>query len=429
MLPIKQPLGTIDTRLAMSDTPEHHVLSPSFASILDFNEREMPESPSPDELSPRPCHRSAHGARCPRLELEAAMDKFYTLDGFAEGKDPQNTPATESGTASHDQVDEHPSADQNQHVATPSSLKWLGQSLLIEPQSEDSQTAGIVLPSETQSSVEHEIPSIFHGSHPCEPNCDKPLVRSVRFSPPTSTSPKRPLPSIERKRDYAVSHRQSKPFAKWKRAVPGPSPSRSPISKANMHGKRHGTSRSPRSNTSSSPHSPGELSSLTQNESDHVSVTEKQDSRKPTKKQNVYDMIVLNFGVYGPQYPERLGPSSQWAFMRLRMNPTFIAAGDLCAQPEETKQIVCRLPAENLLFHFVFIIPAFVARRPHALISFIRRMAGSPLGLNLFTFLKFAFFWITRLVNLLAQLFWDMELGFQVNINHRYPDRGRLSSR
>ena len=430
MLLMKRPLGMIDTRLTMTDTSEGHILSPSFASILEYNEQEVAETSSSDENRTRPDRNFSPGKWRPRLELEAALDRFYTLDGVTEQQNPQNKPGTENYGANPDKSTERSSAQsKSSPSATPLNLEWLDQSLMVHPSSAESQAETNHLLPELQSSMKSITPCFFHGGSPArETNQEVPLARSVRFSPPPS--PKRPLSSVERKRDYIASHKQSKQYAKWKRASPHHSPARSPKLKTHTQVKSVDT-RLPRlSNTVpviSSPSATG-LSS-TQAKTETIASKDQGSSYQSSKQQSVYDMVVINFGVYGPRYPERLGVNSQWAFMRIKMNPTFISAGDLCSQTEETKQIVCRLPAENLLFHFVFVVPAFMIRRPHAFISFVRRLANSPLGLNAFTLLKFVFFWVASLINMILQLFWDMELGFQVNVNHRDPERGRRSSR
>ncbi|KAJ5245873.1 hypothetical protein N7468_000856 [Penicillium chermesinum] len=422
MMSWKEPLGMSDSRLTMTSSFEDRGLSPSYASILEYCDCEISDLLPLDETDTRSPRNLTLNQRCPRLELDPTMDNFYTLDGLAEQQNPQNTPTTDSYAASPERRKTQPLAQSDRSPNAPHlDLDWLDRSLLTHPILTRSQTEMDPLSLHTQSAkgVTHSI--LRSGSPTREYSLDMPVTRTVRFSPPPS--PKRPRPSVERKRDYIVSHRQSRQHAKWKSVRRRQSAVQAPKLKGINESKGRGTHLPLLSKVPLPyPMCAGPGTSHSQAKGGTTAAAQ-QETRQALKQPSVYDMIVINFGVYGPRYPEHLGPNSQWAFMRIKMNPTFISARDLRSQPEETKQIVCRLPAENILFHFVFVVPAFIVRRPHAFISFVRRLANSTLGLNAFTLLKIFFFGIASLVNLIAQLVWDMELGFQVNIHRRFSDR------
>ncbi|KAJ6119225.1 hypothetical protein N7523_003505 [Penicillium sp. IBT 18751x] len=103
----------------MTDTPPDGFLSPSFASVIAFGDDLQHEPPALNALDsharePRLTQRIITDAderpdelddeRYARLELDPAIDKYHTLDGLAEPRNPQNTPASNSGCGSSGDV-------------------------------------------------------------------------------------------------------------------------------------------------------------------------------------------------------------------------------------------------------------------------------------------------------------------------------------
>ncbi|KAJ5787959.1 hypothetical protein N7457_002949 [Penicillium paradoxum] len=102
------PLGIVDTRLMMAESPEDRLFSPFFSPFTAFDGTvdKQPGRQIEADASSKRAHRilelreSFRGfdsnRKCPRLELDVAVDKYHTLDGLAEPLNPQNTPASNS---------------------------------------------------------------------------------------------------------------------------------------------------------------------------------------------------------------------------------------------------------------------------------------------------------------------------------------------
>ncbi|KAJ6180061.1 hypothetical protein N7519_010522 [Penicillium mononematosum] len=236
------PLGTVDTRLTMTDSPTDAFFSPLFEPFTGFapftrfdgTDKRQPGSQTEAEASPKQAHRilelreSFRGfdssRNCPRLELDVAVDKYHTLDGLAEPLNPQNTPASNSERGSTEESTESfrryqmenlrgvlPPRRRNDESESqkPSKLRRLsvGRRQWIKP---------------PITALANHQPGTNAGNFKNSSNNPGSLMRCVRFSPPAaSLSPpsraaRRPLPSIERSQDYVASHRQKKQYRKWK---------------------------------------------------------------------------------------------------------------------------------------------------------------------------------------------------------------------
>lgn len=199
---MRKPLGSIDTRVTMTDTPPEGFLSPSFAPVIAFGDLPQHENSALDELEPRarelnPTARitteqlgealdGREGKQYPRLELDPTMDKYHTLDGFAEPKNPQNTPASNSGC---DSPHDAPRRDNGEGLRTSSApaIPALTINWFEDPPDEDS----IYLPGDAEDSTKNQTRRFSADDKPRSP-------RPVN----------RPLPSVERKQDYIATYRQ-----------------------------------------------------------------------------------------------------------------------------------------------------------------------------------------------------------------------------
>jgi hypothetical protein len=110
------PFGVMDTRLMMNDSSADDFLSlhfPAFARSDGLARNPVEAETSPKRgyriLGPRESFSGFEfGRKCPRLELDATVDKYHLLDGLNEPLDPQNTPASNSerqGTPEPHQLD------------------------------------------------------------------------------------------------------------------------------------------------------------------------------------------------------------------------------------------------------------------------------------------------------------------------------------
>ncbi|KGO76239.1 hypothetical protein PITC_036650 [Penicillium italicum] len=416
------PLGIVDTRLTMPDSPTDRFFSPLFAPFTGFDgtDERQPGGQTEAEGSPKQAHRilelreSFRGfgssRKCPRLELDAAVDKYHTLDGLAEPLNPQNTPASNS---------ERESAEQSTESLRYYKMENLRTS--PEPQSDDfnfdcfqvSPEASFVCEDDGSESpkssklrrlsvgcrqwinppvaaLSNHQPGINAGNFnkPGDPDS---LLRCVRFSPPASLSPpcramRRPLPSIERRQDYVALHRQKKQYRKWKVTSRANSRKSSPC---NTSAKRTQslTARIPKnhdlrgSSLSSLPYREtrqtpflarvGLSSGAREVRAGNVGDTPVADASNVASntKQNLPAFLAVSFSLYTvrPVPCSFTEKAPKYAF-RFRVTRTDLPQQPSPHFPTEFEHINCYPTIDDLLFHTCYILPALVVLLP---LSFI----------------------------------------------------------
>ncbi|KAJ5186973.1 hypothetical protein N7449_009967 [Penicillium cf. viridicatum] len=416
------PLGIVDTRLTMTDSPTDRFFSPLVAPFTGFGgtDERQPGNQTEAEASPKQGHRilelreSFRGfgssRKCPRLELDVAVDKYHTLDGLAEPLNPQNTPASNSERDSAEESTESLRCYKMENLRTSPA-----------PQTEelnfdcfqDSPEASFVhqddgsespKPSKLRrlsvgrrqwikppvAALSNHQPGVNAGTFnkPGDPDS---LLRCVRFSPPASLSPpsraiRRPQPSIERRQDYVALHRQKKQYQKWK--VTGransrkSSPSKMPTKRTQFLATRIPKNHDLRgSSLSSLPYREtrqtsflarvGLSSGAREVRAGNVGDTPVADNSNiaSNTEQNLPAFLAVSFSLYRT----RPAPSSstekapKYAF-RFRMTRTDLPQQPSPHFPLEFEKITCHPTIDGLLFHICFIIPAIVVLLPLSVI-------------------------------------------------------------
>ncbi|KAJ6101860.1 hypothetical protein N7486_004287 [Penicillium sp. IBT 16267x] len=473
MRSMKSPMGHLDPRV-IAGPPVDVLLSPSFASVLAFDEPNEPEfqdlialddenhceyatgwqgqtAPSSTRDSSLK-QGSVKRPQYPRLELDVAMDRYHALDGPAELLIPQNTPDSANGSPSDGRrvYKAENLRTRSAPQAPVLTLDWLEDRESVNPRSEGK---GKRQPPKRRFSVSDEPRSTSpttQGNNDCPTVSFSPIkdlaetiaTRCVRFSPPESPrcrSPRsgsRPLPSVERKQDYISLYRQQKQHEKWKTATrafaPRVSPRRSPVKvqpsmsldprpeirfsslskvlfrQDNLATRLHGTQRA---------QSP---------EADPM-LEDARSDKEVLPQERVDDLVVLNFGLYRPRHPEHLPCNSKWAFVRVRMSPTFIPARSLVEEAKGTKHIVCRLPAEDLLLHFIVIVPYFIVRIPLTALAEAGRLVNSRAGLTILDIFRIVWALIVAFVKFVVYQIRGMKLGHRAKVRTKYPEKARRS--
>jgi hypothetical protein len=284
------PFGVIDTRIAMNDSSADGFFPPPFPAFArdDDFARDLMEA----ETSPKRQNRTLvlcesfqgfdSGRKCPRLELDAAVDTYHLLDGLNHPLDPQNTQASSKSKRQGTHVPQHDT--ENIHTShapqieklnfdcfqdslesgpfgkrKPSKLRHLSSNsrpIFNAPASgiNDDQPAsdvgsfGNVYPpnlgtlsdrqgqwfKQTVTGLEETRPDL-DASASKKPSNSCSGVRCVRFSPiATLPSPprvmRRPMPQAARKLDNIALYRQQS-YEKWRitrptRLLRTPSPKR-----------------------------------------------------------------------------------------------------------------------------------------------------------------------------------------------------------
>lgn len=417
MQSMRVPLGSLDTRLTMTDSLADGLLSPSFASVLAFDGSPY-DGQAPDEMgshardTEQAYQAMADDAResprrsYPRLELDATLDKYHALDGIAEPLNPQNTPASNSGHDSPDEAGRRRKTDNLRTTSAPHlTLRWFESqpdgSLLFLPsdggdgaRTQKRRFSADDEPRPTTLPENNDQPT---GVKLLENSDDlSPPFRCVRFTPPPEPpqlrSPRlahRPLPSVERKQDYIASYKQQKQFEKWK----GPnralaqrlSPYRSPakvsrfVRPSNQESNIHST-------PSKLPIRPDESpTDLAQNMSEDIAsgsrdpgTKDAADSSEGALARQIYDLVAVTLCVYRFRYP---GSDPRGGVFHIRMDSTVIPTSQLLQETGKESKAVVRTGIDDLLLHTCVIMPAFVLRVPLAILSAIRQFAHSRVAL------------------------------------------------
>lgn len=463
---MKGPLGIVDTRVKMTDTSADDLLATSFSSVIAFDEPPQYTTTGLDDyrtldLSPKrqsasddvgePAGERGKERRHPRLELDVAFDKYHMLDGFAEPLNPQNTPTSYSGCNSPGEMTgrgNENSRSRSAPVSPALRLSWsedqpavdlvylhgdgdtglqnrelhrLGTSPLSSVSSRDA-TKNVQPAADLRTSKE----TIGDASAP---------LRCVHFSPPLNstqckaTDPvQRPIPSVERKRDYIVSHRQRR-REKW-----------SPIrARAQRFSPYRSSNKIPRSRTTSlnrppdrrfSPHasSPSRRNERSRSpslESRHQSPCGQEDpglTGSPTNNlehsnanpvaEPAYDLGRISLSLYQYRMP------GTWRFnlFRLVIHSAMLPAAAV-VPGEPSKQVYIDLSIECLLFHISFIIPAIMLRALFMVNSAVERVGRSPIsrpGLFLIKILWLLFMslvkFVVRTLGVSGGYYWDFSI-------------------
>ncbi|KAJ5573404.1 uncharacterized protein N7459_007831 [Penicillium hispanicum] len=432
MRSMKPPLGIIDTRVTMTDSPVDGLLSPSFASVLAFDDARhdtlaldnLDNDNSPDRsMSPKDQHASNDARpvrhrewgsprRCPRLELDVALDKYHILDGPTETLNPQNTPASNSGGNSPSEGRRRRNAENLRTSSAPESqplnfyfedqqaggLMYLsgdGEGRFKTPRRRFSASdeRGSVSPTAT-SNDRHQNANVT----PIKGFKDASSARFVRFTPPNSPprrqtrSPQRPLPSVERKQDYITSYRLRKQAEKWKGANRSLeqriSPYRSPPKPSQLMARS--LNRQPEIRFASlskipfrrdeSPAKPAQ-NTMQHQTRDVVSgaVNDMRDVAKP----QTHDLALLSLSLHrmrDPEPPIATCPLS--SSLQIRMSSTVVPMSSQPQPSTEVKQTTRNgHPTGELLLCINLTVPVFILRIPFSMISATKRVLHSRLGI------------------------------------------------
>lgn len=421
---MRLPLGSIDTRVTMTDSLADGLLSPSFASVLAFDDLayydqvldEMGSQTHDTKPAQQGMSNTARERPYLRLELDANMDKYHSLDGFAEPLDPQNTPASNSD---HESPDESTRRRKTENLRTTSAphlnLRW------FERQPDGSLS---FLPGEGDDGARTQKRRFSADDEPQPTTLPKTIdqptgvglfkrpddvpssLRCVRFTPPCELkqqrSPRlvqRPLPSVERKQDYIACYRQQKQHEKWQgpnralshRLSPYRNPPKVPRCVRPSKLKRN----TPYSTSSKLPPRPDEsYTNSVQDTPDDSALG----SRDPGSKnagdapdgalpRRAYDLVAITIGVYQFRYP---GSDLRGGVFHIRVDSTVIPTSHLLQETGEEKHAVVRTGVEDLLLHTCVIMPAFMMRIPLAMLSAADRFVNSRVGLVALNALRMA---------------------------------------
>lgn len=445
----------IDERVKMTDTPPNGLLSPSFASVLAFDE--LPHYSTADlddfrtlDFSPRKqpatdeTGETADGLdnkrRHPRLELDGALDKYHTLDGFAELLNPHNTPNSHSGCNSPGEPSVHGNDENLRAKSAPISrmlggLDWSdGQpqaDLLFFPGDEDdgSKTRKRHLSAtDPPSSVStpdatKDVQAAADDSIVKETPIDRiSLLKCVRFTPPRKSnrrqyarSGQRPIPSVERKQDYIASHRQHKQHEKWRNPNRARSQRDSPYRssdktsqplttqfdrqpnicfspRARSPSRRDERSRSPSLESRCQERSGQEGSGVAKASTDNTMSF----SRSAILRQK-YDLAMVTLSLY------HYRPAETWRFNSLRLLiGSMVFPVNSTAPDVPKKQAVTRMMIENLLLHVSFVVPAFILRVFPVTITAAERLTQTRASLAALRIVKTLWFLLARVIRFIV---------------------------
>lgn len=238
------PFGVMDTRLT-NESYADDLLPIAFAPFHlvravqepsgKIQEADAKRGDGDHELRKSAC-RFVSDPTYPRLELNAAVDRYHLLDGLAGPSNPQNTPASNSEresttepaepsttnpqTSSDNQIDEL-EFDYFQDLSDGGVFARQGDGSHLPRSSKlrsfpSNQDQWFQAPADASSDY-----GTLMDTNPSQKSVvSSSVTRRVRFSPAPSLSPpramRRPIPSIERKRDYVSLYRQKKQCEKWK---------------------------------------------------------------------------------------------------------------------------------------------------------------------------------------------------------------------
>lgn len=407
MRSMKHPLGSIDTRLTMTDSlVDDHIYSPSFASVI-LMDGMQPGNQGTEETDllmdshlSLPVRRS--GKRYPRLELDVAMDKYHTLDGFAEPLNPQNTPAshTYSGSGSPQDTCRRIKTDSLRTSSAPHALfiDWCPPGSSLDLLDNDDllscQPRRFSADDEPRSTT--PIARIKKSGKAAESHAKRSLAdiissaRCVRFSPPPTPSGysprpiQRSLPSIEQKTDYISSFRQQKQFAKWRvagrsknqRTSPYHSPKK-PTRPASIQLNAHpeicfSPSQMPLHQDT------GSFGNLQPREHTETYI-HPDETTTPAAYRRLFKLVAVSLSLHHIRNATRSSQSGLRA-MNLQLSYSLRPIGTRL-QDEETRNVMSCATMNDLLLYILFIVPEFVLRGPLSFLHSLNRVAHTRTGL------------------------------------------------
>lgn len=408
------PLGIVDTRLTMTDSPTDRFFSPLFAPSTGFDrtDERQPVNQTEAEASPRQAHRilEIRESFRPRLELDVAVDKYHTLDGLAEPLNPQNTPASNSERESAEESTESLRCHKMENVRTsppPQTEKFNFDCFQDSPEASfvrEDDGSESPKPSKLRrlsvgrrqwtkppvAVLSSHQPGVNAGTFNKPGDPDSPL-RCVRFSPPASLSPpsrviRRPQPSIERRQDHVVLHRQKKQYQKWK--VTGhansrkSSPNRIPTNRTQFLATRTPKNHDLRgSSLSSLPYRETRRTSFLARiglGSDAGEVRAGNAGGTPVvddsnivrnTEQNLPAFLAVSISLYRARpTPSSSAERAPKYTFRFRMTRTDLPRQPSPHFPLEFKHINCHPTIDHLVFHTCFVVPGIVVLLPLSVI-------------------------------------------------------------
>lgn len=445
---MKAPLGSVDTRLKMTDTSADGLLASSFASITRFD-GSMQRNSQPLDYPGIPEHKLNHrvqfasdgshsptygrgiGKTYPRLELDVNLDQYHSLDRFTEPVSPRNTPASISCCASPEEpaqpVDTQSmrtsSAPQIQSLA----FEWLagkpeGDLTCLDGNTEsgikaqkrrfsadDEPRSSIIIPPKdiaqtTDMGYSEKIEDVSRRV-PCVRSSPPPVSLPKPHSPPAN----RPSPTVKRKVDYVSSPRHQKHFKKWKcsnhahRASPYRSPPKARSLNRQLDGPfsyllpslgHQGVTKD--SANQADPSQETVEHNIPENGNDGaIGAT---DIKVGTPPSPTSDFVGLSFSIrqvrhFGQQSASAMNGGAYQVELILVPFPlrTSIQEG---GEAENTASC----PAlDDLVFHTYLVLPVFVAHFPVAVFSVLNRACNSRIG----TILLY-----------LEKMFWSIVIAF-----------------
>lgn len=468
MQSIRGPLGSIDTRVKMTDSPPNDLLSPSFASVLAFDDTPHYSTTALEDfrtLDFRPSYQHSTDRtdetvgdrdkerRHPRLELDVAFDNFHTLDGFAELLNPQNTPASFSGCNSPGEAIGRASNGNIRARSAPTTLakgfSWsedLHADLIDLPSDEDRDTQAGRCVSDARPPPSASSLYVMNGSQSTdEDGVVKGLVnnefsppRYVRFTQPSKPHQRQssgfvqqPLRSMGQKQAF-TPYRQPKRYDTWRRPtltgaqrVPsyrsvGKSFHPSPIYEKNDPETRFSLRVKPvprrdERSRSTSLESQDQTDPGKENLDMTGSLTSNSDpAKRSCEIRQACDIALITISLRHYRLP------GTWRFNVLRvLIGTKISQATPVARKEAKRHIVTDIEANNLLFHVGFIGPAIVLRVAHIAVSIGQHFAHSRAGLAGLQLLKTLWSGFVRAIRILMLILGIHPIYWEFTVEHQ----------
>lgn len=448
---MRAPLGIVDTRLKMADTPEDGLLASSFASVtglddlLQRNSHPLDYSGIPErkmnhrvQFASDKSHSRGIGKPYPRLELDVDLDHYHSLEGFTEPVSPRNTPASISCCASPEeparpvdlQTMRTSSAPQIQSLA----FEWLdgkseGDLICLEGNAEsgmkaqkrrfsadDEPRSSTIIPpkgiaqttdmgsSEKIEDVSRHVPAVR--SSPLPVTLPKP------HPPPANCS----SPTEERKVDNVSSHRHQKYFKKWRgsnhalshRVSPYRSPPKAralnrqldaPFSYLLPSLGTQGVIKNSASQTDPSQEAV-EHNIPKKGNDGAIGAT---DIKVGTPPSPVSDFVGISLSIRRVRHPgQQLPAAMNGGAFQVELTSVPFPFRTSIQEGGEAEHAAYRPALDDLVFHTYLVLPVFVAQFPVAVFSVLNRACNSRIGTILLYLEKM--FWSIVIACLLAFL-------------------------
>jgi hypothetical protein len=446
MKSMRAPLGSVDTRLKMTDTPEDGLLASSFASITEVDDL-LQRNPQPLDSPGIPerkmnrrvqfasnrSHSRGIGKPYPRLELDVALDQYHSLDNFTEPVSPRNTPASISCCASPEEA-ARPVDTQSMRTSSAPQI----QSLAFEWLDGKSEGDLICLDGNAESGLKAQKRRFSADDEPRSSTIIPPKdiaqitdmgssekiedvsrhVPAVRSSPPPVTLPKPhpppancSSPTEERKVDYVSSHRHQKHFKKWRGSNHAlghrASPYRSPP-KARSPNRQLDAPFSyllPSLGLQGVPKDSASQTDPSQETIEH-NIPEKgndgaigaPDIKVGTPPFPVSDFVGLSLSIRRVRDPgQRSAAAMNGGAFQVELTSVPFPFRTSIQEGGEVEHAADRPALDDLVFHTYLVLPVFVAQFPVAVFSVLNRACNSRIG----TILLY-----------LEKMFWSIVIAF-----------------